>query len=41
MIIVLKKNADVKKVNELENNLKDMGFAFIFLTAKALKSLVL
>ena len=27
MIIVLKKNADVKKVNELENNLKDMGFA--------------
>ena len=26
MIIVLKKNADVKKVNELENNLKDMGF---------------
>ena len=27
MIIVLKKNADVKKVNELENNLKDMGSA--------------
>ena len=27
MIIVLKKNADAKKVNELENNLKDMGFA--------------
>ena len=27
MLIVLKTNADVKKANELENNLKDMGFA--------------
>ena len=26
MIIVLKKNADAKKVNELENNLKEYGF---------------
>ena len=27
MIIVIKKNADAKKLTELENNLKDMGFA--------------